>query len=693
MEAVRLAPEEVASSVLAAMDPATDPCQDFYRYACGGWIDATELPSDRPRWVRSISVIQERNREGLRDILDRLSSEASAAGNESREAGEELAEKELADTEKAVAFYGSCQDEEAIAERGLGPLKPWMEAIDGVDSPSAVLALTGQLHRHNLFPFFGTFVFGDFRSPEDYLLYYSQGGLGLPERDFYFREDEESETLREEYREHVARVLDLVGGDGDPATLEAVAEGFEPSPQARQRAQAIYDFESRLAGASRDAASMRNLESLYNRYDAASLRELTPELDWAAYRAATGFPEVDSLSVATPEFFEALDDALSSTPLGVLQDYLRWHLVSSAAQWLHPTLAREDFDFFGRQLSGQQNQRERWSRCVDVVNGGLGDAVGQLFVARYFAGDSKERAVGMIKDIEHALAASFPTLDWMDDPTREIAQTKIDAVRNKIGYPEEPQSYAGVSIDPGQYFENRLATGRHEYERWMRQAGGKVDPDEWLMTPPTVNAYYNPTGNEIVFPAGILQPPFFHRDYPAAMNYGAIGAVMGHELTHGFDDSGRKFDASGELREWWSTEVAERFDERATCVADAYDRFEVEPGVAVNGRLTLGENIADLGGVKQAHFALQEALEGGADAGFAVGDLTPEQLFFVSYGQVWCTVATPEHLRLQVRTDSHSPPRFRVNGPLLHLPAFAEAFSCEAGDGMVTPEEQRCEVW
>lgn len=653
---------EVAAAITGAMDRDADPCQDFYRYACGAWSDSTELPADQGRWTRTGSVLAERNRELLREILEQPGEGEGA---------------------KPRTFYAACMDEAAVEAAGLDPLAPWLEKIEALGDRQGVMRLAGELHRHGVPAFFETYVFPDFDDPTVYTNLYSQGGLGLPERDFYLRDDDPSRQLLAAYEAHVARMLDLLAG-------REAAE--EPSAEARRQAQEIVELETRLARASRRAAEMRDMTRLNNPMSRDELRAATPALAWDAYWQATGFEPTAEVTVATPEFFEALGEVVADTELETLRRYLRWQLVHATAPLLSSAVAAENFAFFGRTLSGQKEQQARWKRCITATDEALGESLGKLWVERHFPGDSKQIALDMIEGIEKAFEKSLPELDWMDETTRSRAREKAQAIRNKIGYPDVWRDYSALEVEQGGYFANALAARAFEYARNQRRAGGPVDRDEWLMSPPTVNAYYNPTLNEIVFPAGILQPTVFHRDYPMSVNFGGIGAVMGHELTHGFDDSGRKFDAEGRLREWWEPEVSERFDERAACVEKQYGAYEVEPGLNLDGKLTLGENIADLGGVKEAHRAYRAWIaEHGEPQPPVVEGLTDEQLFFVSYAQVWCAVASPEYLRLQARTDSHSTPRYRVIGPLSNLPAFGEAFSCPVGSPM--RPEKVCEVW
>jgi predicted metalloendopeptidase len=656
----RLAPEEIAETVLASMDRSADPCEDFYRYACGGWLDSNEIPSDQARWTRSFSVVREGNREVVRKILEEAAQDPGSDP----------------DRKRIGLFYAACLDEEAVERAGVEPLQPIFDRIAEVEDAASLMSATGQLHRWFVGALFEVQPVPDFANPDLNIAFFSQGGLGMPDRDYYVSEDEKKQELLAEYEKHVARIFALLGEDR--ATAEA-------------HAAEVLAFETELARNSRDRAGMRQLEQLYNKMDVAGLKQLTPGLPWDNYLEATGHPEIVQASVATPEFFEALEGLVQSTPPERLRTYLRWHAVHAMAGQLPQRFVDESFEFYGKKIAGQEEIKPRWKRCVDATENALGESVGKLYVEQMFAGDSKEIALEMIQDIKQAFGDSLPALSWMDPVTRERAREKLAAMGFKIGYPDAWRDYSSVELVEDDYFGNTLSAIEFEFDRLADQIDEPVDREEWLMTPQMVNAYNHPLLNEMAYPAGILQPPFFHRDFPAAMNYGAIGGGMGHELTHGFDDQGRKFNPHGRMEEWWEPEVADKFEQQAQCVDDFYSAYEVAPGAPVNGKLTLGENIADIGGVKASYnaYKLWEQRHGVPDP--AVEELTNEQLLFVAWGQVWCTLQTEEAQRLQVTTDPHSPAQFRVMGPMAQVPEFARAFDCEVGEPM-RPEEQ-CVVW
>ena len=656
----RLTAAEVASKVTSALDRSANPCEDFYRFACGSWLEDTELPSDQSRWTRSFSVIRENNRELVREILE------DAATHPGKDP----------DRQRVGFFYRSCMDQKAVDAAGGNPLKPLFKEIDRVEDVRSLLAIAAKLHHWNIPVLFGLGVIPDFKDPDTNIAIFVQGGLGMPDRDYYVSEDEDKKDLMREYEKHVALILTFFG---------------ENDKTAKRHASQILAFETALAKVSRPRAEMRQLDKLYNKIDLAGLKELTPGLPWDAYITATGYPGIVDINVATPEFFETLEELVAETDMETLQAYLRWHTTNGFSDLLSSEFVEASFQFYGARLLGQEELQPRWKRCVSATENAIGEVIGKVYIQRRFAGRSKDVALEMINDIEAAFEGGLQNLAWMDDLTRKRALEKKAAVSKKIGYPDEWRDYSKMKLSKKGYFGNALTAMEFESHRQMKKIGNAVDPDEWLMTPQMVNAYYHPLLNEIAFPAGILQPPFFHRDFPAAMNYGGIGGVIGHELTHGFDDQGRKFDPSGQLREWWEPEASEKFQAQAQCVDDYYSRFEVEPGINVNGQLTLGENIADIGGLKEAYeaYKLWEKRNGQPEP--SIKGLTNEQLFFVSWGQVWCTVATPERRRMLVTTDTHSPPQFRVIGPVSHNPAFAKAFACEPETPM-NPLNQ-CVVW
>lgn len=651
--------EDISNSVQRSLDRNADPCGDFYRFACGGWLDQVELPADENRWLRSFSVIHERNRELLRGLIEDAAK--NPAGDAQRQ--------------KVGDFYGACMDESAVEAAGLKPVEPWLAKIDAAADRNALFVLSGEIQRMQAAPFFDVEIFADLKDPNTVVAHFAQGGLGLPERDYYLSNDAEKKSLRAAYEKHVTRMLVLSG---------------LPESDAAKQAKAILAFETALAKVSRPIEAMRDVTKLHHRLDASGLAQLVPKLPWRRFYSSFGQADLSAINVMTPEFFPALAKEIDRASVPTLKAYLRYHLLSATAGLLPDAVYQQSFDFHGRTLSGQQEPQPRWKRCIGATEQAMGEAIGQLYVKERFAGNSKEIALDMIGGIADAFAASLPELAWMDAATREAALVKKGTLAWKIGYPEEWRDYSKLAISRQSYFANAIAARSFEASRLLAQVGKPVDRKEWGMDAQTVNASYNPLQNAFTYPAGILQPPFFHKDFPLAMNLGGMGFVMGHELTHGFDDQGSKFDSKGSMTEWWTPASVKGFEERTACIDRQYSAYEIEPGVHVSGKLTLGENIADNGGLKQAWEVLQARQKERGD-GPTVAGLTEDQLFFVAAAQVWCAEATKEVERLQVQTDPHSPSKFRVMGPMVNHPGFAGAFACAPGTPMNPPD--KCEVW
>ncbi len=657
--------DPIAATVTAAMDTNADPCNDFYRYACGGWVDNSVIPGDQSRWSRSFSVIRESNQTLLEEILKQSAAEP----------GEDPGQQLLG------AYFGSCMDTDAIDAAGFAPLQADLKAAAAVKSLDDLMTVAGTQQSHSgAAVLFDGGVFADFEDPGLNIMHLGQGGLGLPDRDYYLKTDAESLALLTDYEANVVRFLVLAGTETDTALAEATA---------------IVAFEAKVAAIQLPRAELRDPQKTYHRLERAGLQELTPSLNWDLYWAAAGNAELTAINVSVPTYFSALETLIAETVaseggIDTLRSYLRWHIVKASAPRLNAPFRDAHFEFFKTRLAGQKEQKPRWKQCVDATQSSLGELLGQAYVDRRFSGESKPTAVAMIEDIVDAFATALPELEWMDEETRARAVEKARALDHKIGYPDEWKDYSELNLAGG-WFGNARAADSFETARQLAKVGNPVDKGEWFMPPSAVNAYYNPLFGEIVFPAGILQPPFFSADFPPAMNYGSIGMVMGHELSHGFDDSGRKFDAEGRMREWWAPEVAARYEERAACVEEQYNGYELREGMAVNGKLTLGENIADIAGIKQAHQAWRSSGLQDPAAASIVSGVTNDQLFFLAFAQGWCSLATPEIEQMLLTVDSHSPALFRVNGPLVNYPGFAEAYSCAAGTRFAP--EQRCEIW
>jgi len=641
---------------LPQVDNAVSPCQDFFRHACGPWINANPIPPDRASWL-TMSAIAERNQQLLREIL------------------EEAGKGDRADTRRIGAFYATCMDEAAAEAKGLDPVRGTLERIAALKGKAELPALLADLHLNGvgaLFQFEQSF---DFKNSDMQIAAMDQGGLGLPDRDYYFKDDEKSKEQRAAYVAHVARMFELAGD-----TPEA----------AKAKADTVMAIETRLAEASWDRIKRRNPENLYNPRTFQEFSALAPSFDWAAYRGLTGAPAFDNLSVTNPDFFPALEKVLTDTSLEDLKTYLSWHTLSSAAPWLSQAFVQENWDFYSRTLQGAKEIRPRWKRCVAATDSALGEELGRFYVERAFGPAHKERMLRMVGDLEISFEEMIKALDWMGPETKTAAVKKLHAITNKIGYPEKWRDYAGLEVKPDDLLGNMARANAHNWQHDLRKIGTEVDPMEWGMTPPTVNAYYHWLNVEIVFPAGILQPPMFDMAADDAVNYGAIGSVIGHEITHGFDDNGRKFDAAGNLVNWWSEEDGKRFEARAQCLVDQYGAYVAEGDVTLNGKATLGENVADNGGVRMALNALLARL--GDKAGEKIGGYTATQRFFLGYAQAWCGSMRPELRRLQALTGVHSIAEYRVNGVVSNMEAFAKAFNCKPTDPMVRGDKS-CRVW
>jgi endothelin-converting enzyme/putative endopeptidase len=649
----------------AVLDPGVKPCGDFYAYACGGWLKTTAIPPDKPVWSRGFSELSERNLARLREIAER-----AAAGG--RAPDDRYAEK-------VGDFWAACMDEAVLERRGLTDLHAAWSRIDRVTDLTALAREVGLLHASGVTPLFEITSGQDAKDATVVIGEVVQAGLGLPDRDYYLKEDAPSFELQRAYREYVGTMLRRAGLSAAEATSDA---------------HAIFHLERAMAEAHWSRVEMRDPLRTYNRVDLDGLRKQMPRFPWEEYLAELGHPDLRTFSITTPRFLSKLDELLDATPPATWRAYLKWKLLAAmaASRALPKAFSDERFAFQSRHFTGAKEQEARWKHCVRITDAALGEAIGQAYVRRYFGEDGKEKTRRLVSEVEAAMGRTLDALGWMDAPTKEKAREKLARVHNKVGYPDSWRNYDALRTDRSSFFRTVLAANAFEVHRTLDKIGKPVDRGEWEMSPPTVNAYYHPALNEMVFPAGILQQPFFARSGPDAVNYGAIGMVVAHELTHGFDDQGRRFDAAGNLADWWTPAVAKEFERRAACVVKQYDEYVAVDDVKLNGKLTLGENIADLGGVKLAFEAYQASRKGKPPEPPVAG-FTAEQAFFVGYAQSWCTAIRPEYARLHAQTDPHSPPEWRVNGVLSSSLPFRSAFACSDGDRMVRPAADRCEVW
>ncbi len=641
------------------MDRTVDPCTDFYRYTCGGWIKKNPIPADQSRWD-VYGKMEEDNQRFLWGLL----LEASKPN-----ASRSVVEREIGD------FFQACMDQPAAEKLGAAPLQ---RALDEIAALKSVRNLPAFLARQHLL--LGGNMLFNFGSNQDYadstrvIAFATAGGLGLPDRDYYVKTDAKSQEIRQKYLEHAAKMFELLG---------------EPRELARKHARTVMDIETALAKASLTRVDKRDPYKLFHKMSSAELQALTPSFRWQTYFTDAKVPDPSVINVTEPAFYKELERELKTRSLADWKTYLRWHAVHAASPYLSSAFAQANFAFFSSYLRGVKEMPPRWKRCVRLVDGDLGEALGQVFVEKTFGPDTKPRALAMIKEIEAAMQSEIRQLPWMGAETKQRALEKLHAVVNKIGYPDKWRDYSSVKIARDDFFGNVERANAFESRRQLDKIGKPMDRTEWLMTPPTVDAYYDPQMNNINFPAGVLQPPLFDPKLDDAPNYGNTGATMGHELTHGFDDEGRQFDAQGNLKDWWTKEDAAEFEKRAKCVSDQYSQYTVIDDVKINGKLTLGEDVADLGGTFLAYLAWKDATKS-QDLKSSDG-FTPDQRFFIGMAQWACGDERPESKRVHAITDPHSPLEYRVNGVVSNMPEFGKAFACKVGQPMVRGEP--CKIW
>jgi endothelin-converting enzyme/putative endopeptidase len=643
------------------IDKTVDPCVDFYQFACGNWIKNSEIPPDQSQWV-SFVELHERNLDIERGILEK-----AAAGGASRDA----VDQRIGD------LYASCMDEKAVEAKGIAPLKPELDRIAAVQDKGALIDELAHLYLvggNSLFSFYSA---SDLHNADQVIAYIDQGGLSLPDRDYYVKDDPKMKEMRQHLVEYVTQSFTLAG---------------QTPQQAADSAQTVLRIETALAKASMDRTARRDPKNRDHKMTRDDAVALGPNFYLNRYFTAVGAPNFSQLNVTNPDFFKQVNAVLESESLDSLKTYVSWHVLNAAAPWLSQPFVEANFKY-QQNLTGQKEIQARWKRCINLTDRELGEALGQRYVDATFGAEGKQRMLKMVDALEKSLAEDIHDLAWMSDQTKKQAKVKLDAIRNKIGYPDVYRDYSSVVIKPDDLLGNIARANVFESKRDIAKIDKPLDRKEWGMTPPTVNAYYSPSFNEIVFPAGILQPPFFDKAMDDSVNFGGIGLVIGHELTHGFDDQGRKYDPQGNLHDWWTEQDGKEFEERASCVANEYSNFVAVDDLKLNGKLTLGENTADNGGARIALRALEHMIadDKTGKEGQKIDGYAPEQRYFLGFARVWCEKRRPEVARVRVLTDPHSPGKYRVDGVVQNMPEFQKAWGCKAGQPMVA--ENACHVW
>lgn len=645
---------------LTNLDTAAVRGADFYQYACGGWMKKHPLTNEYSRFG-SFDMLAENNREQLKGLIVEIAAGQNAQGTIGQKIGD---------------IYNLAMDSVQLNADGMAPIKADLEKIASIKDKSEIIPLMAEMSHIGIRPYFSFFVDADIMDSKSNLFQIYQGGIGLDEKEYYLDNDDATTNIRNKYKEHIVKMFQLAGFD---------------EASAQKNMEAVMDIETRIAKASFSAVEQRNPAANYHKMSLDELKKEVPGIDWDAFLNGIGVKGVTELSVSQVEPVKEVEKIINNVPVENQIAYMQWNLIDRAAGFLSDDFVAQNFEFYGKALSGKQANQPRWKRAVSTVNGILGEAVGQMYVEKYFPAAAKERMVQLVKNLQTALGERIRNLEWMGDSTKTKAIEKLNSFYVKVGYPDKWRDYTNLNIEKDSYWANVKRATEFELDYMLSKAGKPVDRDEWGMTPQTVNAYYNPTTNEICFPAGILQYPFFDMNADDAFNYGAIGVVIGHEMTHGFDDQGRQFDKDGNLKDWWTAEDAKRFDERAQVMVNFFDSIQVLPGLNANGSLTLGENIADHGGLQVSFQAFKNATK---DAPLAVEDgFTPEQRFFLSYAGVWAANVRDEQIRLQTKSDPHSLGRWRVNGALPQIGAWYDAFGIKEGDPMYLAPEKRVSIW
>lgn len=645
---------------LSGIDSTASPTNNFFQYANGTWLKNTEIPASQSGWG-SFYKVRDNALHNMKVILDSVANVSDAE--------EGSVEQQIGD------LYTSAMDSTAIEKAGTDPLQDDLDKISAIDSKKDLLDEVVREYKNGVRTLFSFSVRPDDKSSMVERAHFNQGGLGLPNRDYYFKSDDKSKKIRKKYHEYVANILQMTGTEKDAAANDA---------------DALISLEKRMADASKPPVKLRNPRENYHLYSVSKFDEMTPNMDWQGTIDAMNLG-VDTVQVGQPEFYKRLSDLVDSKSLDVWKDYLRFHLVNNYASWLNDDIAAAHFDFYNRLLNGQKEPKKRWKRVSNMVNYSLGDALGKAYVDRYFPPEAKDYMEGMVDNLQGTYRKRIKNLDWMTDSTKTKALGKLDAFAKKIGYPDEWKDYSSINITDDNIIQNLENIGTWQYKYNVDKLDEPVDRSEWSMTAPTVNAYYNPSFNEIVFPAGILQPPFYYQEADDAVNYGAIGAVIGHEMTHGFDDQGSQYDKVGNLNNWWTKKDRKQFEKRTQQVVEQYNNYTILDSLHINGELTQGENIADIGGLAITYAAFQKTDQ--AKSGKKINGLTPDQRFFMAFAQVWRIKNTPERLRFRINNDPHSPEKYRVIGPTSNMQPFYDAYGVEAGDNMYRPDSMRVHIW
>jgi putative endopeptidase len=650
---------------LDTIDKSVDPCVDFYQYACGNWIKNAEIPPDQAQWV-SFVELHERNLDVEHEILEK-----AAKGGANRNAIDQ----------KIGDLYGACMDENTVNTKGIAAVKPILDQIDAVKDKQGLIDVIAHVHLAGATPLFNFYSSSDLHNADQVIAYIDQAGLSLPDRDYYLKDDERMKGIRQTFVTYMNDVFTL-----------AASGGTASSGTPDQSAQTVLRIETALAKAEMDRTSRRDPKNRDHKMSRQEAVALAPNFYLDRYFTDLKTPDFKELNVANPEFFKQINTLLDTEPLDALKTYVKWHVLNVSAPWLSQPFVDANFKM-QQVLTGQKENQARWKRCVNLTDRSLGEALGQRYVDVTFGPESKARMLKMVDALEKSLDSDIHDLSWMSEDTKKQAKVKLTAIRNKIGYPDVWRDYSSVEIKPDDLLGNVVRANAFEARRDIAKIDKPLDRKEWGMTPPTVNAYYNSSFNEIVFPAGILQPPFFDSKLDDAVNFGGIGLVIGHELTHGFDDQGRKFDSQGNLHDWWTEQDGKEFEKRASCVANEYSNFVAVDDLKLNGKLTLGENTADNGGARIALAALERMIadDKSGKEGQKIDGYTPEQRFFLGFGRVWCQKMRPEDARRRVVIDPHSPGKYRVNGVVQNMPEFQKAWGCKAGQPMVA--ENACHVW